>query len=201
MRKWLVYACCMFALTMLSGCSTTQTNDEPTTPETFHKGKSTYRISGKTYHVLSSSKNYQEKGVASWYGRSFHSKRTSSGERYNMSALTAAHKTLPLSTYVEVTNLANGKKVIVRVNDRGPFRGNRLIDLSYMAAKQIGMLGRGMTDVTVKAIDKKTAVTAPLFAQNKKLAVVSVNKHHAYKHLAQATRHLSHKKKSTRLLT
>jgi rare lipoprotein A len=112
-----------------------------------------YRVFGKTYHVMASSKNYEEQGIASWYGSKFHAQRTSNGERYNMLGMTAAHKSLPLPTYVQVTNLRNGKKVIVKVNDRGPFEGNRLIDLSYVAAKKLGMLGHGTTYVDVKAID------------------------------------------------
>ena len=112
-----------------------------------------YRVFGKTYHVMSSSTDYEEQGIASWYGRKFHAQPTSSGERYNMLAMTAAHKTLPLPTYVQVTNLRNGRKVIVKVNDRGPFESNRLIDLSYVAAKKLGMLGHGTAYVDVKAID------------------------------------------------
>jgi len=111
-----------------------------------------YKQNGKHYKVLSSSKNYSEKGVASWYGRRFNKKRTSSGERFNMYRMTAAHKTLPLSTYVQVTNLRNGKHVIVKVNDRGPFVPNRVIDLSYAAAKQLGMVGRGTAPVSIKAV-------------------------------------------------
>lgn len=98
------------------------------------------------------SKHYEEKGVASWYGRRFHKRRTTSGERYNMYQLTAAHKTLPLYSRVMVTNLANGRQVIVKINDRGPFVSNRLIDLSYAAAKQIGMVSRGTTPVSIKVI-------------------------------------------------
>jgi len=112
-----------------------------------------YRVFGKRYQVMASSKNYNEQGIASWYGTKFHAQRTSSGERYNMLSMTAAHKTLPLPTYVQVTNLRNGKKIIVKVNDRGPFEGNRLIDLSYVAAKKLGMIGHGTTYVDVKAID------------------------------------------------
>lgn len=112
-----------------------------------------YRVFGKQYHVMKSSKDYEEQGIASWYGTKFHAQRTSNGERYNMLAMTAAHKSLPLPTYVQVTNLKNGRKVIVRVNDRGPFEGNRVIDLSYVAAKKLGMLGHGTAYVDVKAID------------------------------------------------
>lgn len=111
-----------------------------------------YRVFGRHYHVMKSSKNYQERGIASWYGRQFHYRHTSSGERFNMYKMTAAHKTLPLPTYVQVTNLKNNRKVIVKVNDRGPFVSNRLIDLSYAAAKKLGMVGRGLAPVSVKAL-------------------------------------------------
>jgi rare lipoprotein A len=112
-----------------------------------------YRVFGKTYHVMKSSKHYVATGTASWYGTLFHDRRTSSGEPYNMLSMTAAHKTLPLPTYVEVTNLKNQRKVIVKVNDRGPFEQNRLIDLSYVAAKKLGMLGRGTAHVRIRALD------------------------------------------------
>ena len=114
---------------------------------------SSYSVRGKRYYTLPTSKNYSEIGIASWYGTKFHSRRTSSGERYNLLAMTAAHKTLPLPTYVEVTNLKNQRKIIVKVNDRGPFKPDRIIDLSYVGAKKLGMLGRGTTFVRVKAID------------------------------------------------
>lgn len=112
-----------------------------------------YYVFGKRYHVLNSSQYYDAVGTASWYGTKFHSRLTSSGEPYNMLAMTAAHKTLPLPTYVEVTNLKNNRHVIVKVNDRGPFVGNRLIDLSYVAAKKLGMYGHGTTRVRVRALD------------------------------------------------
>lgn len=112
-----------------------------------------YRVFGKRYYPLKSSKNYNKIGVASWYGTKFHTRKTSSGEKYDMLQMTAAHKTLPLPTYVEVTNLKNKRKIIVKVNDRGPFSQNRLIDLSYVAAKKLGMIGRGTTLVRVRAID------------------------------------------------
>lgn len=115
--------------------------------------KPSYIVFGKRYHVMRSSKYYSAVGTASWYGTMFHKRKTSSGEPYNMLAMTAAHKSLPLPTYVEVTNLKNHRKVIVKVNDRGPFHSNRLIDLSYVAAKKLGMLGKGTALVKVKAID------------------------------------------------
>jgi rare lipoprotein A len=115
-----------------------------------------YRVFGKKYYTLRSSKNYVAVGTASWYGTQFHAHSTSSGEPYNMLAMTAAHKTLPLPTYVEVTNLKNNRQIIVKVNDRGPFESNRLIDLSYVAAKKLGMIGHGTATVRVKAIDPAT---------------------------------------------
>lgn len=138
----------LFIGILLSGCNTLKKGDAN------QNTSSSYQVYGKTYHVLNSSKNYEEKGLASWYGSRFHKKRTSSGERYNMYKLTAAHKTLPLDSYVLVTNIKNGKQVVVKVNDRGPFVRNRLIDLSYAAAKKLGILGLGTAAVNVKAVEK-----------------------------------------------
>lgn len=111
-----------------------------------------YDVLGKRYHVLPTSAGYVQRGVASWYGRDFHGLSTSSGERYDMHAMTAAHTTLPLPTWVEVTNLENGKRVIVKVNDRGPFVANRLIDLSFAAATQLDMVRNGTARVEVRAV-------------------------------------------------
>ena len=111
-----------------------------------------YEVLGKRYHVLPTSAGYVQRGVASWYGQDFHGLSTSSGETYDMNAMTAAHTTLPLPTWVEVTNLVNGKRVIVKVNDRGPFVDNRLIDLSFAAATALDMVGTGTTRVEVRAV-------------------------------------------------
>lgn len=111
-----------------------------------------YDVLGKRYYVLQTSAGYSARGIASWYGRDFHGLATSSGETYDMHAMTAAHTTLPLPTWVEVTNLANGKRVVVKVNDRGPFVDNRLIDLSYAAATALDMVRTGTTRVEVRAI-------------------------------------------------
>jgi rare lipoprotein A len=111
-----------------------------------------YDVLGKRYHVLPTSAGYVARGVASWYGQDFHGLATSSGETYDMHAMTAAHTTLPLPTWVEVTNLVNGKRVVVKVNDRGPFVDNRLIDLSYAAATALDMVGTGTTRVEVRAV-------------------------------------------------
>ena len=111
-----------------------------------------YDVLGKRYHVLPTSAGYVQRGVASWYGQDFHGLATSSGEQYDMHAMTAAHTTLPLPTWVEVTNLVNGKRVVVKVNDRGPFVDNRLIDLSYAAATELDMVRTGTTRVEVRAV-------------------------------------------------
>ena len=99
-----------------------------------------YEVFGKRYYVLASSEGFVERGIASWYGPGFHAASTSLGEPYDMYAMTAAHKTLPIPAYAEVTNLRNGRKVVVRINDRGPFVGDRIIDLSYTAAAKLDML-------------------------------------------------------------
>jgi rare lipoprotein A len=119
---------------------------------------SPYEVFGKKYYVLPSSKGYHEKGVASWYGSKFHGRRTSSGEPYDMHLATAAHKSLPLPAYAEITNLDNGKKVIVKINDRGPFKDGRLIDMSYGAALRLGMTGTGTARVDVRVIDVSEGV-------------------------------------------
>ncbi len=113
----------------------------------------TYTVLGKRYTTLKNSRGFIEQGVASWYGTKFHGRRTSSGEDYNMYAMTAAHKSLPLPTYVEVTNLDNGRQIIVKVNDRGPFHDGRIIDLSYAAAIKLGINKAGTGRVEIRAID------------------------------------------------
>lgn len=111
-----------------------------------------YEVYGERYFVLPSSEGYEATGIASWYGQDFHGKRTSSGEVYDMHDFTAAHKTLPLPSLVRVTNLDNGRSVVVTVNDRGPFVKNRIIDLSYAAAKELGIVQAGTGRVEVQAL-------------------------------------------------
>ena len=111
-----------------------------------------YVALGETYTPLTRIGDYKKRGVASWYGKKFHGQRTSSGEVYDMYAMTAAHPVLPLPSYVKVTNISNNKSVIVRVNDRGPFMHNRLIDLSYVAAHKLGIVGAGSGEVEVESI-------------------------------------------------
>jgi rare lipoprotein A len=162
----------LLAMVFLSSCSHVRRGDGPPNfyvdetkipnavpkvePLAKYGNMRSYRVAGRRYYTMNSSKHYEAIGTASWYGTMFHAHRTSSGERYNMLSMTAAHKSLPLPTYVEVTNLKNKRKIIVKVNDRGPFKSNRLIDLSYVAAKKLGMLGRGTTTVKIKAIDPTT---------------------------------------------
>ena len=118
--------------------------------------KSPYTVLGKSYRVMDSSAGYVATGSASWYGRKFHGHKTSNGEVYDMYEMSAAHKSLPLPTFLKVTNLANNRQVIVRVNDRGPFHGDRLIDLSYAAASKLDMLKKGTARVRLEAIDPRT---------------------------------------------
>ncbi len=111
-----------------------------------------YTVFGQRYHVMDSAANFTEQGVASWYGRKFHGRKTSSGEVYDMYAMTAAHKHLPLPTYVRVTNLDNNRSVVVKVNDRGPFVGDRIIDMSFTAAQELDMVEKGTANVRVDAL-------------------------------------------------
>ena len=130
-------------------------------PRSAYGNKSPYTVLGQTYRVLPSARGYVERGIASFYGNKFHGYKTSSLENYDMYQFSAAHKTLPLPSYARVTNLANGKSVIVRINDRGPFHENRLIDLSYAAAVKIGVWPKGTGLVEVRAIDPEHPQDTP----------------------------------------
>ncbi len=116
------------------------------------RGTKPYTIGGKTYYPLLSAHGYSEEGVASWYGPNFHGKQTANGERYDMYGMTAAHKILPFETRLRVTNLNNGKSIEVRVNDRGPFVANRVIDLTKAGAERLGMIGAGTARVRLESI-------------------------------------------------
>ena len=129
-----------------------------------------YTVRGRRYFTKDDSKGYVERGIASWYGPGFHGRKTSNGEPYDMNAMTAAHKTLPLPTYARVTNLQNGKAAVVRINDRGPFHGPRVIDLSRAAATKLGVIGTGTAEVEVRALDptiSEPAANPFLIAANK----------------------------------
>ena len=114
-----------------------------------------YVVNGVRYYPLPDSEGFSQSGRASWYGEKFHGRRTSSGEIFDMHRESAAHKTLPFDTYVKVLNLSNNKQIVVRINDRGPFMKGRIIDLSYAAAKKIGLVGPGVADVKIVALGKK----------------------------------------------
>lgn len=130
-----------------------------------------YEVDGVVYHVMDSGDGYKDAGVASWYGQKFHGRRTSSGEVYDMYQFTAAHKTLPLPSYARVTNLDNGQSVIVKINDRGPFKKNRIIDLSYAAAKKLGYMDQGTArvEMEVLASPRSGRVNAAQLAQTGEL--------------------------------
>jgi rare lipoprotein A len=133
----------LFFLFLLAACAST--------PPAAQRGDS-YSIAGKRYYPIRSSTGFVQRGLASWYGGKFHGRLTSNGERYNMYGRTAAHKTLPFDTYVRVTNLNNGRKTLVRINDRGPFVHGRIIDLTYTAAHQLDMLEDGVVPVKIEAL-------------------------------------------------
>ncbi len=124
-------------------------------PKSKYGNPNSYEVFGKRYYVMDSSRDFVQKGIASWYGKKFHGRRTSSGETYDMYAMTAAHKSLPLPTYVEVRNLDNNRKIIVKVNDRGPFHENRIIDLSYTAARKLDIVRKGTGLVEIRAINPR----------------------------------------------
>jgi rare lipoprotein A len=159
----------IFGALILCGCSAGNWEDSPPArqptmtgelPRSKQGNPPFYEVYGKRYTVMKSSAGYRQRGVASWYGKKFHGRSTSSGERYDMYQMTAAHKTLPLPTNVRVSNLDNGKSITVRVNDRGPFVKNRLIDLSYAAAKALDIIGNGTGMVEVVALNRSAGTTA-----------------------------------------
>lgn len=137
----------------LAGCGghTTRVIDTPETRELAGWQKP-YEVDGQRYQPLRDHRGFQQRGVASWYGRKFHGRKTSNGEVYDMYGMSAAHKTLPMGVYVKVTHLGNGRHIVVRVNDRGPFVAGRIIDLSYGAAKKLGIVDSGTAQVQVQAL-------------------------------------------------
>ena len=141
---------CAMLLLLAAGCARRAPAPRPGPPGV--KPPRPYTVYGRTYHPLARAQGFEETGLASWYGPNFHGRRTSSGEIYDMEAMTAAHKILPLDTWVEVTNLENGRKVVVRINDRGPFVDGRIIDLSKAAARKLGIIGPGTARVHIRAL-------------------------------------------------
>jgi rare lipoprotein A len=166
MQRVPAWVCAAIAVALLAGCASNQVETsapnrvarDGANSERGSRGNPPfYEVFGKRYYVLESSTGYRERGIASWYGRDFHGKRTSGGEPYDMHDMTAAHKTLPIPTWVEVTNLENGKSVVVKVNDRGPFVDDRIIDLSYRAAQDLDMIRNGTARVQVRALADPSA--------------------------------------------
>ena len=169
-KQQLILLCLIAILTLLSACSSgryQQKHDSTPTrlpnqaelkdalarAEPYSRGgNKDYQVFGKPYKVLTTAQGFEQTGIASWYGKKFHGHLTSNGEIYDMYAMSAAHKNLPLPTYLKVTNTANNKSVIVRVNDRGPFHQSRIIDLSYSAAYKLDMLKTGTANVKISAI-------------------------------------------------
>lgn len=158
-RRLLCYLLAAFALCGLCACATPRPeppSKDPALYAALHPTQRPYNVFGVWYYPIPSSQGFVEQGYASWYGPGFHGKKTSNGESYDMHALTAAHKTLPLGTLVKVTRTDNGKSVVVRLNDRGPFVSGRIIDLSYNGAHALDMIGSGTAPVTVEALQRAT---------------------------------------------
>jgi rare lipoprotein A len=153
-------ACLLLGLALLAGCGKEPAPPAPPGAEA-PATQRPYTVLGRTYRPLHTATGYRQRGYASWYGPGFHGKRTSNGEVYDMGKMTAAHKTLPMNTWVKVTNLANQKSEVVRVNDRGPFVDGRIIDLSRAAAAKLGVIGPGTAKVEVVALGYKKAGRAP----------------------------------------
>ncbi len=154
-RLIVVLLIAIFITFSMNGCSTAPVSSRPQT----EGSPRPYRVGQEWYHPLASVREFKERGVASWYGKDFHGKKTSSGEIYNMYDMTAAHKILPLGTYVRVRNLENNRVIDLRINDRGPFVRGRIIDLSYTAAKKLEIVGPGTAAVEVVALGKRNSST------------------------------------------
>ena len=146
-------ACASPAADTSAQATTTAQPDVVVQTEPLHKTANlSYKVAGKRYQPTKKIESFSQTGKASWYGPGFHGKKTSSGERFDMNTLSAAHRTLPIPSYARVTNLSNGKSVVVRINDRGPFHGNRVMDLSKAAAKELGFIHTGTANVKVEQI-------------------------------------------------
>jgi rare lipoprotein A len=157
MMKYTQYLSLFVLALFLSACGTpaptyrVQVMDTPTQPN-LKPTQRPYEVNGERYQPIPSADGFSQEGLASWYGKKFHGRKTSNGETYDMYAMTAAHKTLPMNVHLKVTNLNNGKSTEVRVNDRGPFVRSRIIDLSYTAAKELGVVGPGTAPVRIEAL-------------------------------------------------
>jgi rare lipoprotein A len=156
MKVAIYYFFVIIVILVVSSCGKTSKVYIPPSKHSIAATQRPYTINRKTYYPLPSADGFVQEGKASWYGKKFHGKSTSNGEKYNMYAMTAAHKILPMGTYVSVKNLDNGRQCVVRVNDRGPFVKGRVIDLSYNAAKKLGVVGKGIAHVRVEALGEVT---------------------------------------------
>lgn len=175
LQGWLMIFGILLLFTFMAGCAGKSTpsglpsssKSKPTSTPSKKRGTyKPYTVFGQTYHPLESADGYSETGMASWYGPNFHGKKTANGETYNMYQMTAAHRILPMHTKVMVKNLNNGRSVEVRVNDRGPFVNNRIIDLSYAAADKLGVVGPGTAKVHVQTIAGQTIhYVGPFYVQ------------------------------------
>jgi rare lipoprotein A len=150
----LVFSC---ALLLSLGCGMKGPAERPVQTPGDRQRAESYRVNGKWYHPATDASGFQQTGIASWYGDPFHGRRTANGEVYNMHARTAAHKTLPMGTFVLVRSLDSGKETVVRINDRGPFVRGRIIDLSHRAASDLGMIGPGTARVEIIAMERGLA--------------------------------------------
>ncbi len=177
-------------------------------PDAVPRAEPLHRYANRPYGVLGSSyvpqterRAHSEEGMASWYGKRFHGRKTASGERYDMYAMTAAHPTLPIPSYVRVTSLANGKSVVVRINDRGPFHRKRIIDLSYVAASKLGYIGNGSTRVRVESLDASYDTTGEAIQQGIYLQVGAFSSSgNAQQLLTRLTRELELDSNQTRIV-
>ncbi len=160
-ESWIHLLCAgLFVSCLVTGCTTGRIERPGKGGSGLKATQRAYTIGGRRYYPIPSAEGYREQGVASWYGGRFHGRRTANGEIYNMHDHTAAHKTLPMGTVLLVRNLDNGRTTVVRVNDRGPFVRNRIIDLSYGAAREIGMIRNGTARVEITALGEREKVSA-----------------------------------------
>jgi rare lipoprotein A len=171
MMKHTRYACLLLTILMLAACGApsykVRVLDTPSQPG-LKPTQRAYEVNGQRYQPIPSADGFVEDGIASWYGKDFHGRKTSNGETYDMYAMTAAHKTLPMNVHLKVTNLDNGRSTVVRVNDRGPFVKSRIIDLSYTAANALGVVGPGTAPVRIEALgyrDEEQNGSAPHYRQ------------------------------------
>lgn len=192
-------------LTEVSSAGPNQANLHPNAvakPEHLHRAANrSYSVRGVRYTPLTRVAEFTETGRASWYGTQFHGRLTSSGERYDMNLMTAAHRTLPIPSYARVTNLNNGKSIVVRINDRGPFHNNRIIDVSYAAAQRLGFTRSGVTNVRVEQIIPDANLRSALPQRDSGKIYVNLrefaNRGEAQRYLEQTARHLRHLNNTT----